>query len=66
MTTLDSRRCACGGLITVAVPCLDEDIVRAVRRHQHTVTHLRWLEEGGLDGPRKPRSADPYEGRLAA
>ena len=60
--TLDSRPCACGGIVAVVQPALDEDIVRAVRQHNHTSLHLRWVENGGFD--QRPRPYwDAYERR---
>ena len=60
--TLDSRPCACGGIVAVMQPALDEDIVRAVRQHNHTSLHLRWVENGGFD--QRPRPYwDAYERR---
>lgn len=59
-----SERCACGGLIAVALPVVeDAEIVRAVRQHQATARHLIWREEGGMER-RERVDLDAYERRL--
>lgn len=63
MDRLREEPCTCGGTIAVAVPVHDEEVMRAVRRHQDTVTHRVWAQAGGLenDGPRR---RDAYEDQL--
>ena len=63
MDRLREERCTCGGTIAVAVPVHDEEIMRAVRRHQGTTTHRVWAQAGGLENDR-PRARDAYEDRL--
>ena len=50
--------CVCGGVISVGVPTVDDEVYRAVKQHNETARHRLWRERGNV----KP---DPvYEGRL--
>ena len=50
--------CVCGGVISVGVPTVDDEVYRAVKSHNETARHRLWRERGTV----KP---DPvYEGRL--
>jgi hypothetical protein len=63
MSMTRDERCACGAVITVALPVVDAgEIVRAVRQHQATARHLNWRARGGYDS--LPVMRDAYEGQL--
>lgn len=57
--------CACGGVISVAVPASEEEIFRAVWTHNNTVRHRVWRERGGLAATRGD-DLDGYERRAVA
>lgn len=58
-----NETCACGGIIAVVEPTRDEEVMKAVQRHQDTIRHRVWRSKGGFDADR-PRLPDAYEDRL--